>query len=229
MAAPVILSPHLDDAVFSCWHLITQPDAEVITIFAGIPASNTATLWDRLCGERNSAVMMRRRRTENESALRANGISYRNLDYLDTQYLHGKRNITEIADVLLSEIAPESHFYVPLANSRLWRHPDHVAVRKVGEMLLRAGRKVSFYADIPYMQMPSHVTSERSDKILKAARQQFENIASVEFHELTKKDQGVKRAVMMKYQSQYSKTNLVSFGTLKRHANLERELVFHTR
>lgn len=229
MAAQVILSPHLDDAVFSCWHLINQPDTEVITIFAGVPANNTTTLWDRLCGEPNSATMMRARRKENESALSASNISYRNLDYLDAQYLHAKRNIAEIADVLLSEVGPESHFYAPLANGRFWRHPDHVAVRKVGQMLLQAGRKVSFYADIPYMQIPSRVTPERTDKILKATQQLLNNVTSLEFHELKQKDQDLKRAVMVQYQSQYSKTNLVSFGTLKRHANLERELVFHAR
>jgi hypothetical protein len=42
----VILSPHLDDAVLSCWHLLTGPgEVEVINVFAGVPADLGAPAW----------------------------------------------------------------------------------------------------------------------------------------------------------------------------------------
>ena len=50
MAAPVvILSPHLDDAVLSCWHVLSGPaDVRVINLFAGLPALGAAPgWWDR--------------------------------------------------------------------------------------------------------------------------------------------------------------------------------------
>ena len=50
VAAPVvILSPHLDDAVLCCWHVLSGPaDVRVINLFAGLPARGAAPgWWDR--------------------------------------------------------------------------------------------------------------------------------------------------------------------------------------
>ena len=44
----LVVSPHLDDAVFGCGRLLSQcDDATVVTIFAGIPAAGQdPTAWD---------------------------------------------------------------------------------------------------------------------------------------------------------------------------------------
>src|SRR5579863_9874028 len=102
MAAITILSPHLDDAVCSCWHLVNQPGAEVITLFAGIPADSVSTLWDRLCGEPNGAKMMQQRLKENDKALKSSDALIRNLNFLDRQYRPDTRNISEIAESILA-------------------------------------------------------------------------------------------------------------------------------
>ena len=53
MNGRLIISPHLDDAVLSCWHAITaavQP-AIVVTLFAGLPsAAAKVAPWDSASG-----------------------------------------------------------------------------------------------------------------------------------------------------------------------------------
>ena len=65
----VILSPHLDDAVLSCWHVLTQPgEVVVITVFAGVPTGLTAPAWwDRYTGATDSGERVRER-IEEDSA-----------------------------------------------------------------------------------------------------------------------------------------------------------------
>ena len=47
-----ILSPHLDDAVLSCWHVLEGPEqARVINVFTADPPPGTPPpWWDRLTG-----------------------------------------------------------------------------------------------------------------------------------------------------------------------------------
>jgi len=227
VAAIELLSPHIDDAVFSCWHILSQPGAEVITVFAGVPSERTSTVWDRMCGESDSVVMMQKRLRENEAAIESSGASIQNLDYLDTQYRPSEYSIAAIAEDILSRTEAESSFYAPLAGSKLWRHPDHVTVRMVGKFLLDHGRKVSFYADVPYMQMPSRPNSTYTSRELRRAQSLLGFQLSIEVFELNSQEQDRKQAAMMQYQSQYNVINILSAGMLKKRANLEREIVFH--
>ena len=60
----VVISPHLDDAVFSCgdW-LATHPGAIVMTVFAGVPRDGALhTEWDNRCGfaDASHAILARR-------------------------------------------------------------------------------------------------------------------------------------------------------------------------
>ena len=66
----VILSPHLDDAVLSCWHLLSGPgDVSVINVFAGSPPPGSgASWWDRLSGATDSAARMAERLAEDREA-----------------------------------------------------------------------------------------------------------------------------------------------------------------
>ena len=227
MPKQIILSPHFDDAVFSCWHLINQPSSEVITVFAGVPPDKTSTLWDKLCGQSDSVQMMQKRIEENKSALSATSNSYRNLDFLDHQYISTKKDLLqEITDNVLSLASPDSHFFVPLAMGNLWSHPDHIMVREVGVLLLSRGEKVSFYADVPYMWIPSRLSKKYKERVIKKLGHFFNKDFSVQVFELNKDEQNNKLLAMKKYRSQYNMTNLVSLGTLKRKANLQREVYF---
>jgi LmbE family N-acetylglucosaminyl deacetylase len=223
----IILSPHFDDAVFSCWHLINHAGSEVITVFAGIPPDKTSTLWDKLCGQSDSVQMMQDRTEENRLALTATATTHRNLGYLDHQYTSTKKNdVQEITNNILSLVSPESHFFVPLAGGKLWNHSDHIIVREVGKLLLSQGKKVSFYADVPYMWIPSRLTNMYKKRLIKKLQSLFSCDFSVQVYELNKDEQNNKLVAMKKYQSQYKLISLVSLGTLKRKANLEREVYF---
>src|SRR3712207_3185736 len=82
-----ILSPHHDDAVLSCWSLLTAPgDVRVINVFAGVPADVTLGWWDRETGASDSAERMRERRVEDAEALAAVGRAALDLDLLEDQY-----------------------------------------------------------------------------------------------------------------------------------------------
>src|SRR4051794_24119032 len=49
--AVLVVSPHLDDGVFSCGEMMADhPTAHLVTVFAGRPATAQLTEWDRDCG-----------------------------------------------------------------------------------------------------------------------------------------------------------------------------------
>jgi LmbE family N-acetylglucosaminyl deacetylase len=87
----MVISPHLDDAVFSCGELLSaHPRATVATIFAGTPPAGRATTdWDRACGFRSACEAMVARRNEDASALLALGARPVWLNFLDSQYCNG--------------------------------------------------------------------------------------------------------------------------------------------
>ncbi len=84
----VILSPHLDDAVLSCWHLLCGPgDVGVINVFAGSPTPGSgASWWDRITGATDSVRRMEERRAEDSEAFSIAGRTATHLDFLDEQY-----------------------------------------------------------------------------------------------------------------------------------------------
>jgi LmbE family N-acetylglucosaminyl deacetylase len=110
---PLIISPHLDDAVFSCGCLIAAAEeATIVTIFAGVPANaeERKTEWDAACGFSNAREAIEMRRGEDKRALSSLGAHAVWLDFCDSQYdetpeAHG------IADALMQAIQqhdPES-------------------------------------------------------------------------------------------------------------------------
>src|SRR5947208_3206705 len=90
VAVIAILSPHLDDAVLSCWHLLAGPrEVAVLNVFAGVPpAGEPAGWWDRLVGDpdADAATVVRARRAEDRAALALAGRAATNLGFLDRQY-----------------------------------------------------------------------------------------------------------------------------------------------
>jgi hypothetical protein len=221
-----VLSPHIDDAIFSCWHLLGQPDVTVINVFAGIPKSGTKTLWDWMCGEPDSVAMMHKRLSENKTVLKNTGVNYINFDYLDRQYKPVKYNVAEMADRLLAQIKSNPVFYAPLAGGKLWRHPDHVTIRDLGKELKKRGKKVIFYADIPYMQMPFGPISAYRVRMSRRASKLLKFKLTARISELNNLEQKLKNESMHEFKSQFKATNLMSFGTLGRQANCKWEVTF---
>jgi len=145
----VILSPHLDDAILSCWHLLAGPgDVTVINVFAGFPTPGSGTSWwDRFTGATDSAGRMAERHAEDRDAFAIAGRTATNLDFLDEQYEPAGQSVDGITAVVRDLIGPEQVVYVPAA---LGDHGDHDRVRDIGLNLSRVGYEVHLYADHPH-------------------------------------------------------------------------------
>jgi LmbE family N-acetylglucosaminyl deacetylase len=159
----VILSPHLDDAVLSCWHVLDGPgDVEVVNVFAGVPPAGSATgWWDRAGGSGDSARAVRARLDEDRAALAVAGRRSVNLDFLDAQYRRNGQDGDVLAAALRERLPSSTLVYVPAAFAGAGRgelfsvhrdapHPDHAAVREAARALAAAGYEIVLYADLPH-------------------------------------------------------------------------------
>jgi LmbE family N-acetylglucosaminyl deacetylase len=120
----VVISPHLDDAVFGCGDaLAARPGSTVVTVFAGFPDdAERITEWDARCGFRGAREAVGARREEDRRALALLDARPHWLDFVDSQY--GRTPAVEaVADALraaLRELAPDRLLY-PLGLF----HSDH--------------------------------------------------------------------------------------------------------
>ncbi len=156
----VILSPHLDDAVLSCWHVLAGPDdVQVINVFAGVPDGlDTPAWWDEYTGATDSSQRVRDRIEEDRNALAAAGRAPVNLDFLDEQYREHEQPLEAIIAAIGRLVAPGTRVYAPAAFAN---HPDHRLVRSAGLALRSAACHVSLYADVPHANVngwPAWVT-----------------------------------------------------------------------
>jgi LmbE family N-acetylglucosaminyl deacetylase len=159
----VILSPHLDDAVLSCWHVLTAPgEVEVITVFAGVPvALSGPAWWDRYTGAADSTERVRERIEEDRAALALAGRTAVNLGFLDEQYRDDEQALAPLAEQIEALLPPRAWIYAPAAFAN---HADHALVRAVALQLRDAGFPVSLYADLPHATLhgwPAWVKGER--------------------------------------------------------------------
>src|SRR5438445_12721241 len=124
----VILSPHVDDAVLSCWHLLANDDEVlVVNVFAGEPPARTLGWWDRLTGATDSAAAVRTRIEEDRQALALAGRAAVNLPFLDSQYRLPDQASGEIAEALRGVHVAGARVYAPASLGD--NHRDHAAVR----------------------------------------------------------------------------------------------------
>jgi LmbE family N-acetylglucosaminyl deacetylase len=145
----VILSPHLDDAVLSCWHLLTQPDdVAVINVFAGVPSGLLAPAWwDEFTGASDSAERVRERIEEDRNALAVAGRTAVNLGFLDEQYRPNDQPLGPLTEQIERLLEPGDQIYAPAAFAN---HTDHALVRSAALALRADGFEVSLYADLPH-------------------------------------------------------------------------------
>jgi LmbE family N-acetylglucosaminyl deacetylase len=156
-----ILSPHLDDAVLSCWHQVAGPDkVAVINVFAGVPPAGAQVgWWDRLTGHDDARAVVRARRAEDRAALALAGREPVNLDFLDRQYRPDAQPPAALADALRERLPTGTVVIAPGAVAPMpdgvvqepgEPHPDHVAVREAALALRKHGFAVQLYADLPH-------------------------------------------------------------------------------
>jgi LmbE family N-acetylglucosaminyl deacetylase len=147
----LIVSPHLDDAVFSCGQLlVAHPGSVVVTVLAGTPSSaQPLTGWDRETGFSSAPEAVRARLEEDTRACALVGAVTVRLGLLDGQYDrppdHHARLRVELERVI-AEHAPGPVF-VPLGI----RHPDHIEVGSIARDVATALRaEVVVYEELPY-------------------------------------------------------------------------------
>lgn len=133
-----VVSPHLDDAVFSCAMLLAScPGSIVCTVFCGEPAPPQRTPWDREAGHRDSSEALRARVAEDERALAIVGALGMRLPFLDSQY-GCSPSAADIADALTSAWR-RSGAPALVAPLGLY-HSDHLLVGDACRLLARRQR-----------------------------------------------------------------------------------------
>jgi hypothetical protein len=145
----VILSPHLDDAVFSCWHLLESPRAiRVVNVFAEPPPPGTPLpRWDRITGARDPVTRVLKRIEEDREALALAGREPTNLPFVEAQYRDDQPTLDEVLPAIREHVAGTSEVCAPAG---IGNHSAHLLIRDAALELAGDGLTVSFYADIPY-------------------------------------------------------------------------------
>src|SRR5262249_49263153 len=130
-----VLSPHLDDAVFSCGDLIAASgEAVVATGCAGMPPSaGTLTEGDAVCGVGSARHAITERREEDRAALSALGAAPEWLEFCDAQY-GAPLDLAQLKAKLVAvlERSGAATIVVPLGLF----HDDHVSAAGVALSLL---------------------------------------------------------------------------------------------
>lgn len=138
----IVVSPHLDDAVLSCWSLLTRPeDVLVVTVFAGLPPEGVLGEWDRDGGSTDSRKRVRERIAEDQAALAIAGCEGIYLDFLDEQYGSREQPLT---DGLRPWVERADVVYGPKGAAA---NDDHL---RVYGALVDVCPGLRFYADLPY-------------------------------------------------------------------------------
>lgn len=130
-----VISPHLDDAVFSCGCLIAaSPQTVVVTALAGVPEVDTKlTDWDRAAGFNSCQQAVLQRRQEDARALALLGATPAWLDCLDGQYdKHQTPELILKALVRCAAIHRGGTIVVPMGLF----HSDHILVNRACMMMV---------------------------------------------------------------------------------------------
>lgn len=138
----IVISPHLDDAVFSVGQIIAaHPGTTVVTVFAGIPAGGFLTPYDESAGFDSSADSVRARRAEDIDAVTALGGKVIHGPFLDGAHTQQRVTGGQVALWLRTlKLDPNEDTLYPWGIS----HPDHVAVANA------APKNALRYEELPY-------------------------------------------------------------------------------
>ncbi len=228
----VVLSPHLDDAVLSCWHALAGEDATVINVFSGTPSSNgVEPWWDRMTGASDPRRRMRERLAEDRVALAIAGVEARNLEFLDEQYRSAEQPLDPLVDAIGELLEPEAKVLAPAALG--FASDDHRLVRAAGLELARRGHRVCLYADLPHavtFGWPSWVTGEETSvDPAHAWKHQLATLAipadrlAATVHRLTEEEERAKLEAVQAYATQIPALE-TGYGPLLRGGRLAYEV-----
>jgi LmbE family N-acetylglucosaminyl deacetylase len=151
-AGPVVVSPHLDDAVLSAAAQLVRPGARVVTVFAGLPPDGAAPgSWDRLTGATDPRRRVEERWHEDDEAMAALGVvDPVRLAFPDGQHLDDpsiRIGIDGVVQALRPHLTGVREVWVPAA---VGGHPDHLAARDAAMAAADREAVVHHFADVPY-------------------------------------------------------------------------------
>src|SRR6266851_468967 len=151
-----VVSAHLDDAVLSCYGVLS-PAATVVTVFAGFPPPGTLGSWDAAGGATDSRQRIAERREEDSNALARSGATPVHMEFPDVQYVSMGAVVAPTADSLESalreHLSEATAVFAPSALSarrrpawlRRRRYSDHKLVRNA---VLAVRPDATLYADL---------------------------------------------------------------------------------
>lgn len=142
-----MISPHLDDAVFSCGSLLAEREATIATICAGVPADSVEPHgFDREAGFESAAAAMHCRRREDKVAAQVVGARVQHFDCLEVMYSEDEPISDAVGTALGGANSGE-----PVLGPLGIRHPDHIAVTEAFRRIA-SSRKLNawLYQELPY-------------------------------------------------------------------------------
>ncbi len=176
----IFLSPHLDDAVYSCGGTLAVQVSTglrplIITVFAGIPPTGhqlspfALQIQKEMGFRENPTVVMETRRKEDAAAMDFLKCDYLWLDYLDAMYrgspgyyanrqqlIGGEVNSADL--VIERQLAQDLLALQERLPDTVWyaplgvgRHVDHQIVASAADRLVQRKADVNFYEDFPYV------------------------------------------------------------------------------
>ncbi len=147
--APIILlSPHLDDAVYSAWSVLkSEREVTVVNVCTRAPEPGFVTRYDKVAGATDSHEFVAQRIAEDRAALALAGREPVSLGFVDDQYREEELDMDAVAQELERHVSAASLIVGP---GSLGGHPDHLAVRSLALRYLALGIPLELYADLPY-------------------------------------------------------------------------------
>ena len=142
-----VLSPHLDDAVLSCWWALDSGFALVINIYDGVPDSGPAPLDEQVSGSVDSRETALRRLEEDRAALGFAGADAISMGLMSRSYRGRPLRALDLARSIARVTPAIRGLLVPAG---IGGHPDHVRARDAGFHLAGGAVPASLYADVPY-------------------------------------------------------------------------------
>lgn len=160
----LVISPHFDDAVFSCGEFISQwPGTTVLTVCGGkLPRQDVLTAYDEKCGFTSSYEAMVQRAHENTRALETLGAQGMDMQFLDEQYRHVPLDVSRLRSGLWEVMRNAHRLIIPLG----LLHSDHIVVADICLELCREGIQEFFvYEDLPYRVVDPLPVPERLNRL----------------------------------------------------------------
>ncbi|MBC7413811.1 MAG: PIG-L family deacetylase [Herminiimonas sp.] len=157
----LVISPHLDDAVFGCGEVIAaHPGALVVTLFAGTPDDgDMRTSWDRAAGFASAQQAMVARRREDRTALACLEARPLWLDFIGAQYQRDS-NVNLMASRLVQVVRSADPACILLPAGLV--HDDHaaahaaalIAMKTLQRSVVPVERDWLMYEEPAYRRLP---------------------------------------------------------------------------